>query len=98
MGGRGAGSNMGGGVSQSQLNSAVQDYLTHNITSGTQTASLDKATIVSDVDSNGYADVKVDYSTSVRVATGYDTETNRMEYDYETEYRSDTFRIKVRRR
>lgn len=95
-GGRGGNSNAGG-VSSTQLNNAAQDYLTHNVTSGTQNASLDKATIISDIDENGYANVKMDYTVRVRVATDYDVETGQMLYDTETEYKSDTFRIKVRK-
>lgn len=74
---------------------AAQDYVSNHLSSGEQFAKATNAKIVGEVDETGMADVKVEYETRVRVAVGYDPELQRMEYEDDTEYHTDTFRMKV---
>lgn len=75
---------------------AAQSYVQNHLRSGNQFATATKAEIVGKVDENGMADVRVEYETRVRVAIGYDAELQRMEYEDDTEYHTDTFRMRVR--
>lgn len=92
MGGRG---NSGSRNTDSTLLKTVQDWVTHHLTNGVRTSIVTDAEIISKVDKNGEADVRVSYEDSVRVLVGYDSETNQAQYDYETEYHTNTFRLKV---
>lgn len=102
MGGRGSsgGKSSGGAggsrVTSSDVTRAAEDFLKHNMSIGTQSVSLENASIVGGVGEDGYANVKMEYSTRVQVAVGYDAELRQMEYETETEYHTDTFRIKVK--
>lgn len=99
MGGRSSSGNRNTGsnsVSDKQVFKIAQDWVSHNLSVGEQFAKATNAEIVSDIDENGRANVKIDYETRVRVVVGYDAETQRMEYEEDTEYRTDTVRLKVR--
>ena len=86
---------VGGAASQSAVNKAAENYATYVLTSGNQSVKLDKATLVSDIDDNGYANVKMDYTTRNRVMVGFDPETRTEQYETEETYHTDTFRMKV---
>lgn len=97
MGGRGNfGSRNTGSTSQSNLLKTVQDYVTHNLNNSYRTSIVTDAEIVGEVDKDGMANVKVSYEDHVTIAVGYDQETGQMEYERDTEYHTNTFRMKVR--
>lgn len=96
MGSVGATRNTATSISKDVLFKTAQDYISHNMSVDTQSAKLDNAEIVSEIGEDGRANVRMEYTTTVRVVTGYDAETNSFEYDTEEEFHRDTFRIKVK--
>lgn len=104
MGGRGSGGGKraggggaGGGVTQSAVNRAAQEYVQNHLYAGETFGTVESVQIVSPVDKNGYADVKIEAHKSVQIPVGRDIETGQMEYDYDVEYQTITTRLKVRR-
>lgn len=101
MGGRGTGFKQGGAggggkISQAALKSAAQDYVAHHLRAGETYASVDSAEIVGPISEDGYADVEVRYHTDVQIYLGNDPETGVPEYEYDSEYSRDVYRLKVR--
>lgn len=103
FGGRGSGGGKGGGggadrgVAQSAVNRAAQEYVQHHLYNGETFGTVESAQIVSPVDKNGYADVKIEARKDVQIPIGRDIETGQMEYDYDVEYQTITTHLKVRR-
>lgn len=85
-----------GGVSQSDVDKAAREFLTYNLTNGSQYAKFESAKIVSDIGDDGRAAVEIKYETQNRVLVGFDTETGTEEWDTESSYHTNTFKIKVR--
>ena len=79
------------------VKSAAIDYVEHHLGSGETYARVLSAEQISDIDKNGMADVRVEYSVDVRYPVGMDLETGLTEYESDREYRTNTFRIKIRR-
>lgn len=98
--GSGAGGARGGGgggrAKQSDVNNAAQEYVQNHLNQGETFGTVESAKVVSPIDANGYADVKIETRKSVQITLGIDPETGRMEYDYDTEYQRFTTRLKVR--
>lgn len=100
MGGNGSGGGKrsgGGGVAQSAVNRAAQEYVQHHLYNGETFGTVESAQVVSPVDKNGYADVKIEARKDVQIPVGRDFETGQMEYNYDVEYQTITTHLKVRR-
>lgn len=93
---RGGGSTRGEGAAQSVVNRAAQEYVQNHLNNGETFGVVESAQVVSPLDKNGYADVKIETRKSVQIPVGRDIETGRMEYDYDVEYQTITTRLKVR--
>ena len=68
------------------------------IGSGEEYADVESFKIVSNPGNGKTGDVEAEYSVSQRIPVGYDPETGRTEYDYDTEYRKGTFQVKLKNR
>ena len=83
-------------VENSEVLQRAQDYVSHRLGTNEYSAKVISAEVVSEIDRDGIADVKVEYEVGVRIPIGIDPETGRMEIETDTEYRTGTFAMKVR--
>ena len=72
MGGRSTGGarNSAGSLSKAEVLKIADNYLTYNMQTGTQSTKATAAEIVSDIDENGMANVKIEYETRNKVMVG----------------------------
>lgn len=112
MGGRGSSSGKGSGgrsidssvrsskdyVGDKSVEKQINEQLRYNLGSGEEYADVESFKIVSNPGNGKTGDVEAEYSVSQRIPVGYDLETGRTEYDYDTEYRRGTFQVKLKNR
>lgn len=85
-------------VGQREVESQIEDQLNYSLSSGEEDARVDSFRIISNPGNGRTGDVEAQYHVDVRVPVGRDPETGVMEYDYDTEYRSETFQVVLRNR
>ena len=80
----------------------INDQLRHGLGTNGEYASVDPDSIriTSDARRNnqGFGTVSADYEVNLRIPVGVDPETGRIEVEYDTEYRSREFNVRLLRR
>lgn len=89
--------NSGRFIGQSAVESQIEDELNHNLGDGEEYAQVDSFKIVSNPGDGDFGDVEAEYHVNVRIELGRNPETGDMEYEYDTEYRKDTFQVKLKK-
>ena len=84
-------------IGQSAVESQIEDELNHNLGAGEEYAQVDSFKIVSNPGDGDFGDVEAEYHVNTRTPIGRDPETGDMEYEYDTEYRKDTFQVKLKK-
>ncbi len=85
-------------VGQQEVENQIDDYIRYNLGDGETSAGVDSFRIISNPGDGEFGDVEAQYHVNVRIPIGYDDETGRMEYETDTEYRSETFQVRLRNR
>ncbi len=82
-------------VGDDNLKNQAKDYLNHHLGPNDDWCTVDAMRIIQNPTSSGIADVEVEYTVDMEIPVGIDHETGRMEYDSDTDYRSQTLQLKV---
>ena len=84
-------------VGAREVERQIEDELNRFLAEGEEDARVDSFRIISNPGDGRMGDVEAEYHVDLRIPVGRDPETGDMEYEYETEYRTDTFQVVLRR-
>lgn len=74
----------------------INEQLNHSLGSGEEYADVESFKIISNPGNGQTGDVEAEYRVGLKIPVGYDYEIGQTEYEYDTEYRTQTFQIKLR--
>ena len=84
-------------ISESEAEKVINEQVKYSLGENETYADVESVKIVSDISANGTANVEASIRTNLQIPVGYDMETGMTEYEYDHEYRTQTFRIKVKK-
>ena len=84
-------------VGDHSIERQIRDILNYHLGEGEQYADVDSFDIISNPGNGDFGDVEAQYHVNVKIPVGRDPETGQMEYEYDTEYRSDVFQVVLRK-
>lgn len=74
----------------------INEQLQYSLGGGEESAYVESFKIISNPGNGQTGDVEAEYRVGLKIPVGYDYETGQTEYEYGTEYRTQTFQIKLR--